>query len=94
MGTKNNSNLKMKIRTFYNSQSFEQIFFFGKQSFSQTLNVELAIRKAKSEHTYTGLRNGNSCGIKCLGRKLCGIDTLVYTLYENMKVNFFGTCPT
>ena len=42
----------------------------------------------------TGLRNGNSSGLKCLGRTLCGIDTLVYTLHENMKVNFFGTCPT
>ena len=43
---------------------------------------------------YTGLRKGNSSSQKCLGRTLCGIDTLVYTLHENMKVNFFGTCPT
>ena len=42
----------------------------------------------------TGLRKGNSSSLKCLGRTLCGIDTLVYTLHENMKVNFFGTCPT
>ena len=43
---------------------------------------------------HTGLRKGNSSSLKCLGWTLWGIDTLVYTLHENLKVNFFGTCPT
>ena len=32
----------------------------------------------------TGLRNGKSSSLKCLGRTLCGIDTLVYFLHKDM----------
>ena len=44
--------------------------------------------------TDKGLRNGKSSSLKGLGRTLCGIDTLVYTLHKNMKMKIFGTHPT
>ena len=39
----------------------------------------------------TVVQNGQSSSLKCPGRRLCGIGSLVYTLHKNVKMKMFGS---